>query len=345
MSTFEIIQKYCEQRFEDETQRNSTYNALARPAILEEEARLQKNFFDFTEDELEHYILNLGYIEQYGGGASVSQSYVRWIVSYYRDLFRFYMLETGRYFRNPFDDKRFRSISGFVKEDMSHFTKGTLERMTLSLMEHLEPGEAEFTSLFPWLFYSGVFDIPEIINMKDSDVDLAAGTATLGNRTIRLKEECIELLKKNHKIDKYKVYRITSFMIPYHGSYVWFPFREETPPDGVDAYTYAYEQNQSRTEARIGYIISKRMSKVREVCHTYIKPDIIYYRGVYDYMVSRCGEDRTREILMADKSSRAESIRNSDELLTYLREYGAKNADQDKRLIYAVKGNLRAFLP
>ena len=342
-NTFEIISKYCDQKIEDDVQRPRTLNALARASLFEEEERLQKSFFDFSEDEIENYILNLCHSNIYGGGKKLSQRYVRWLVSYYRDLFQFYMLETGHFFQNPFDDKRFRSIGGFVKEDMSQFTRGTLERLSLSIEEHFEPGEAEFTNMFLWLFYSGVFDIPELIDMKENDVDLLAGTATLSDRTIHLKEEAVDLLKKNHEIQEYRIHRFTNLMMPYHGSYIWFPYRKVTPPGGIDSYDYAYAQHQARQENRVRDIVSKKMAKIRSVCNVYIKPDLLYYRGVYDYIVSRCGLARTSDLLLSDGRHTQDAMDRADEFQMYLKEYGAKSIKKDE--IYITKGNLRAFLP
>lgn len=341
--TLEMIKRYCEQKIENESQRIRTASVLARPFLFEEEERLQKCFFDFSVDEVEQYILNLCHSTNYGGGKKVSQTYVRWLLSYYKDLFQFYMLETGRYFMNPFDDKRFRSIGGLVKEDFSNFTKGTLERLTLSIEEHFVPGEAEFTNMLLWLFYSGVFDITELLAIKEDDVDLQAGTAKLPDRMIHLKEECVDFMKKNHEIREYQSGRFTNLMMPYHGSYIWFPYREVTPPDGTDSYVYAYNQHQARQETRVRDIVSKKLAKIREECNVYVKPDILYYRGIYDYVVSRCGIERMREILFSKGKHTEEAMRNADEFQSYLKEYGARYIKKDE--IYVTKGNLRAFLP
>ena len=341
--TLDIINKYCENKIEDLAQRSRTVKALARPSLFAEEERLQKCFFDFSEEELEQYFLGLCHSNIYNGEKKLSQTYVRWLLSYYRDLFRFYMVETGHYFLNPLEDRRFRSLSGMVKDDMSHFTKGTLERLSLSIEEHFEPGEAEFTNLLLWLFYSGAFSIQEVVDLKEDDVDLASGVAFIENRTIHLKEECIDLLRKNHEIEEYKIHHFTNLMMPYQGSYIWFPYREVTPPDGIDSYSYAYEQHQSRSVARVRDIVNKKLAKVREACNVFVKPDLLYYRGIYDYIISQCGFERTKELLLSDGGHTADSMRNADEFQAYLKEYGARLTNKDE--IYIAKGNLRAFLP
>ena len=345
-STFDIIKQYCDQKFTNEIQRGKVYSSLARRELLDEESRLGKKFIQFSADEIEHYLFSISNTIYYkGDNIRPSQSYIRFLVSYYRDFFRYYNTIAEAPIINPMDDKRFRFIGSRVKNDLPIFTRETLEKICLSIDEHDElfvKGDAEFTQLILWLFYSGCLDAGDIIELKEKDVNLQMKTAKLqGGRTIHLPDPCVELLKKNHMIPEFESYRFTNLMIPYHDSYVWFPYRMKKTPDGSDPYDYAFQQQQERQLTRVKGSISVRLSKIRDGLNVFVKPTLLYYRGIYDYIVSRCGEERTRELLTTENGR--SNMANVEEFNRYVDEYGARLSNRSE--LYIIKGNLKAFLP
>ena len=342
--TFDIIQQYCDQKIANEVQRSKVYASLARKELLEAESRFGKSFFQFSSDEIEQYLFSISNNIYYkGDNIRPSQSYIRFLISYYRDLFRFYNTVADVPIVNPMDNKRFRYIGSEVKNDLPIFTRDTLERLCLSIEEHNEvfaKGDAEFTQLILWLFYSGCFDAGDIVEMKEKDVNLRKKTAKLKGRTIHLQDPCVELLKKNHLISEFESYRFTNLMLPYHDSYVWFPYRMTKAPDDSDPYDYAYKQQQERTFLRVKGLISIRLSKIREELGVFVQPSLLYHRGIYDYIVSQCGEERTRELLTAE--SGRNNMANVEEFNRYIEEYGARISNRTE--LFKIKGNLKVFL-
>ena len=340
-NTCDIFSRFCDQKFQDDEKRSRIYNALVRDELLAEESRLGKSFFEFDEDEIEQYLLKLSNQAYYKGKSiRISQSYLRNLASYYRLAFQFYIEESGKSW-NPLTDDRFRHIGSRSKNDLPIFSRDTLERICLSVGEHFDEGDAEFTQLLLWLFYSGVERNDEIINIRDEDIDWEAGTISLHDRTIYPQNDCMDLLKKNHQIDQFRVGRLTNLMLPYHDSYVRFPIRLEKAPDNSDPYEYAFEQHQKRDIWRIKDIISKRFARVRNEIGVFVQPSTLYYRGIFDYIVSQCGMAHAGEIIWAE--SNRNTIENAEEFNRYLKEYGAKVSARND--IFKIKGNLRAFLP
>ena len=336
MNTFDVIQQYCEQKFSDEERRRRQFNALARQELLDAEEKFGKSFFAFSVEEIIEYINSLvSKNVKHVRGVKISQGYVRNICTYYRDIFNYYMAYTGNYFYNPFSDRRIRHLGVNIKNDTPVFTRGTLERITLSIGEHLDNGEAQFVQLLLWLAYSGCFDVDEIMNIQEDDVDLIAKTAKIEDRTIRLKDECVELLKINRSMGEYTIYKRTNYLIPYHNSFVYFPFCKSFVSD-QDPYEYAYEQQQARERNVLRNVISRLFTKVRERCRVSIQLELIYYRGLYDFIVERCGTERTAELLSVGK--RRVSSEDVAELESYLAEYGGH------RDIFQAKGRMRRFI-
>lgn len=340
INTFDVFARFCEQNFQDEARRNRVYNLLARKELLEEETRLNKSFFEFSASEIEHYLSNL-YNNAYRRSDKVrpSKSYLRNFVSYYRRAFDFYLEETGGEV-NPMSDKRFRYLGFKSQDNASIFTRETLENLCLSIGEMFDPGDAEFTQLIIWLFYSGCLTLDDIISIPQDGVDFVRHIVHLPDRDIRPQEECMDLLKRNHEIKSYKAYKYTNLMFPYHGSYVWFPYRMTKTLDGSDPYDYAYQQHQERTETRVRDLISKRLTKIRNEIGVPVRPDTLYYRGIYDYIVSKCGKQHAKEIIWSDTGRN--TLDNSDEFKQYLREYGARMPDESE--IYKIKQSLFEFL-
>ena len=339
-NTFDVFARFCEQSFPDETRRGRIYNLLARKELLEEEAKLNKNFFDFSASEIEHYLSNL-YNNAYRRSDKIrpSKSYLRNLVSYYRRAFAFYLAETGGG-ENPLEDKRFRYLGFKSQDNVTIFTRETLENLCLSIGDRFDPGDAEFTQLILWLFYSGCFSLDDILAIPQDGVDFVRNIVHLPDRNIHPQEECMELLRRNHEIESYKAYKYTNLMFPYHGSYVWFPYRMTKTPDGSDPYDYAYRQHQERTEGRVRDLISKRLTKIRNEIGVFIRPDALYYRGIYDYIVSKCGKQHAKEIIWSDTGRN--TFEESDEFKQYLREYGARITDDSE--IYKIKRSLFEFL-
>lgn len=111
-------------------------------------------------------------------------------------------------------------------------------------------------------------------------------------------------------------------------------------PDDSDPYDYAYKQQQDRTFLRVKGLISIRLSKIREELGVFVQPSLLYHRGIYDYIVSQCGEERTRELLTAE--SGRNNMANVEEFNRYIEEYGARISNRTE--LFKIKGNLKVFL-
>lgn len=342
-NTLEIFRSYCDQKFPEEN-RERMLKILYRSEITELEEKYGKGFFDWDSDQYWDFLSNLKVdsTKSKSFRQKASWSYINYLLSFYRDIIEYQMQETGNYHKNHLADKRFRSMDRVVGENDTVFTNEDFERLCVATNNVFPTGEAEFTELMIWLLYSGAYDFGEIVNLKPEDIDLQKKTAVIGNRTIHLKDRCVELLEINHEIPEYAVYRQINLMLPYHGSYVWFPCRmTKNVAKGIDPYDYTNAQHQERSEEQIRRQISKRFVKLREETNSYISYEMIYYLGIYNYLVERCGVDRLRVLL--ESSGNRGKQEESKELASYFQEYGAK-IDYTTVDFYRLKHTLRQFL-
>ena len=327
-NTREIIEEYCEQKFANDIERKPKIMAsMARDVLFETEERLGKSFFEFTSDEMEDYFINLSTEKTYKGrNKPISATYMNQLISYYRDMIQWHMKQTGVYHENVLFDKRFKfSLSASRKDETPIVTKETLERVCLSLDEMFDSVEADLYKLLYWLCYSGCFDYNDLLTFKDKDIDIDARTIKIGNRKIHLKDECFELLKHHHDENMYQNYRFTSIMVPYHGSFIWIPFwvsAEDKDKSDIELFEKYQELNNERSMNRVANLLSRKMAQFRKEKNIMISFDVLYYRGIYDYMLQKIGYDRTVELIRS-KGNRG-NTEDLAELTKILKEYGAR---------------------
>ena len=131
-------------------------------------------------------------------------------------------------------------------------------------------------------------------------------------------------------------------MLTYHDSYIWFPYRmTKKVPVGVDPYDYNQALFEELTVNDVGKKISSRMIKLRKETNEYIGYDMIYYLGIYEYLVEQCGEERARTLI--ESSGNRGMREESHELKTLLMQYGYKDGGSTIDF-YRVKHNLKQFL-
>ena len=340
--TADMIRSYCDQKFKEEL-RDKMYTRLARDSLFEEEEKLGKSFFDWNVDECEAYFTNMKVdtTKSRSFRQTASWAYINYLLTYYREMFDYQMQQTGIFKLNPLRDKRFSSMDR-SKNNVPVISSMTIERLGYVIHDSLDECEADFTELIIWLLYSGFYDYSEMVTLKKNHVDLEKRTAIIENRMVHLKPRCVELLKLNHMTEEYNVYRQTNLMLTYHDSYIWFPYRmTKRTPVGVDPYEFTHAQFEELSVEDVCKKISNRMVKLRKETNEYISYDMIYYLGIYEYLVERCGEDKTKVLLESsgNRGMREESM----ELKAYLSEYGYKDNGSSIDF-YRVKHNLRQFI-
>ena len=340
--TADMIRSYCDYKFKEET-RDKMYTVLARDSLFEEEEKLGKSFFEWSIDECEAYLTNMKVdtTKSRSFRQTASWAYINYLITYYRDLFDYQMQQTGVFRLNPLRDKRFVSMNQ-GKNDTPVISSQTIERICYVIHDSMDECEANFTELIIWLLYSGFYDYSEMVTLKKNQVDLENATAEIGNRTVHLKPRCVELLKLNHTISEYNVYRQTNLMLTYHDSYIWFPYRmTKKVPVGIDPYDYNQAQFEELSVYDVCKKISTRMVKLRKETNEYISYDMIYYLGIYEYLVEQCSKEKTRTLIESsgNRGMREESL----ELKALLTQYGYKDGGSTIDF-YRVKHNLAQFL-
>lgn len=334
LSTKEIISAYIKQKYpeKDFDKRMTEYY---RPEVVEYEEKLGKQIFDMTADELEDMFLSFRVRHAKSNiDRPMSVSSLETKVAQYRVMFDWVIVNgMWKLMPNVLRAEQFKRISSKVKSEERVLTKDRLLEICSTLRSNLEEEQANFTELLFWMFYSGFFTSSEIIHLKLGDVDLKNGIASVGTRTQRLCDECIDALRKNQKAIEYKSHW-TLIMIPYHGSFIKFPCRLRGSSSDKASWDNTYDRFQEQREESIDIMIRSRVFQARKITNEFFNYFDIYLLGFHDYIVSKCGENRFREILTSNR------VREDvDEFDRYMREYNIQIADRD-----ALKVNLRKYL-
>lgn len=334
-STRDIIEKYVKQKFPQEDSYKRWVNALCRPEVFEREEQLGKSLFEMNADELEDLFLSFRSTQYRSTGKEtpISPTYMQSLLSLYTDLFEFYIV-SGHLIQNVMRDQRFKKLPGRIKSDDPIITKLGIKQICARFESYYESAEAAFLELLLWLFYTGFYENDEVINLKEADVDLQKKEAYVSGRTVHLCEECCEAMVRNRKLTQYTSYRTKYVLVPYQGSYVYFPSpdkrksrRENVDPDG-------YGNMQARSQLDLNKVINKRMATIRDLTHTVINSRVLYFRGFYDYIVSCCGEAHLVEILSSSRNT--EHVRELDQ---YIEEYQCPVNERN-----TIKIELRRFI-
>lgn len=334
-STRDIIEQYVRLKFPQEDTYKRWVNALCRPEIFEREEQLGKSFFQMNADELEDLFLSFRSTQYKNTGKDIpiSPTYMQSLLSYYTDLFEFY-IASGHLMQNVMRDQRFSKLPGRSTSDAPTITKTGIKQICARFESYFEPAEAAFLELLLWMFYTGFYENDEVINLKESDVDLHKKKAYVHGRTIQLCDECCEAMARNRKLTQYTSYRTKYVMVPYHGSYVYFPSPDRRKRREENAVPDGYGNLQEKSQLDLNKIINNRMHAIRNLTHVVVTARILYFRGFYDYIVSQCGEEHLAEILNSNRN-----IQHVRELDQYIEEYRCPVNER-----HTVKIELRRFV-
>lgn len=296
-----------------------------RPEVYAYETELGKQIFDMDVEELFGLILSFNKKREFGdSNFSISYSSYDQIASTYRSIWNFY-IDNIEIIRNPWNDKRMRGAAATKRlaESKTAFTYDIIEKVLSKINQDYEDtiyDYGKYLECLILLFYNGFAEAQEIVLLKEESINFKTHEIKLPGRTIRLSDRCFELLEYFHSLNEISAPRGKYAAVPYQDGYFKIAIR-----------TKEVEAFQEKTLVEVGAILTRKITmNIRKKYGIDINYRIIYLLGFYDYIVSRAGEERTRELIT--------SVRNSTdahELLKYAKEYGvvAENVSYIKKLL------------
>lgn len=296
-----------------------------RQEVYDYEEKLGKQIFDMDVDELFGLILSFNNNRE-SDNSSFSISYGSYdqIASTYRSIWNFY-IDNIDIIRNPWNDKRMKGAAAAkrIAESKKAFTYDIIEKVISEINKEYEDTDYDYGKYLECLillFYNGFADAQEIVLLKEEDINFKTHEVRLHGRTIHLSDRCFELLQYIHGLKEIRTVRGNFSALSYQGGYFKIVIRNKE-----------IETFQDKSLVEVGAILTRKITmNIRKKYGVDINYRIIYLLGFYDYIVSKAGKKRTKEIIT--------SVRNRDdvqELMGYAREYGisAENVSYIKKLL------------
>lgn len=327
METKEIFDLY----FKDtppETERRCRPQ-VDKPEVYAYELKLGKQIFDMDVDELFGMIESFGNKRANNVNSSFSISYGSYdqTASLYRSIWNFY-IDNVAVIKNPWNDKRMRGAAAAerIARIKERFTFSKVDNAIKKLYEEYPADNytPKYIECLFLLFYNGFSESQEIVLLKEDMINFKTHEIRLLGRTVKLSDRCFELLQYVHDLDEIDTRRGMFKAVPYKDGYFKFVVRA----NGVDAF-------QKKTLTDVGAILTRKISMIIKKEYGFdINYRMVYLLGFYDYIVSKAGEERTRELVLSVRNSR-----DAQELMRYVGAYGLK-ADN----VSYVKKLLRPFI-
>ncbi len=323
MDTKEVFDLYFKDIPYDTVRKNRPQ--VDRPEVYAYEDELGKQIFDMDVEELFGLLLSFNKNREFGdSNFSISYGSYDQIASTYRSIWNFY-IDNIEIIRNPWNDKKMRGAAAAKRlaESKKAFTYDIIERVLSRIRQDYEDTNYDYGKYLECLillFYNGFAEAQEIVLLKEDAINFRTHEVRLPGRTIHLSDRCFELLEYVHSLHEIATLRGSYAAVPYQDGYFKIAIRAKE-----------IETFQEKSLVEVGAILTRKITmNIRKKYGVDINYRIIYLLGFYDFIVSRAGKERTKELIT--------SVRNSadaQELMKYAKEYGvvAENVSYIKKLL------------
>ena len=291
ISTKELFDKYFETKDADTIRK--TRAQVDRPEVYIYEEKIGKQLVEMNEEELFEMICTFGNKKSVvSDGIRIGSSSFRKYVSSFRVIFQFY-IENFEIIRNPFHNEKFKGIQSeaLFADNKNRFTRQQMDDVIEKLHAKYDYEHANYYELIMMLFYDGFSDAREIVELKESQINFRKKEVKLTGRTIKLSDRCFELLLEVHNMEMMYGIRGNYYMLSWRDSYFKFIVRPKES---------AGFQNKDITAVgrKINFDIAQKIAKEFNIDIGYRK---IYLLGFYDYLVSKYGEERVKEMITSKR--------------------------------------------
>lgn len=323
-NTKNLFDRYFSELDKDENYKRKIRPQIDRPEVYEYEDKIGKSIFDMDVDELFEMIMSFKAKQNVKQTEySISLASFEQVCSLYRAVFNWY-IDNVRIIKNPFYDKQMRGSQAFKKisetKSREPFTKDNMEEIISQLHYDLESERADYIECIMRLYYDGFAHAREIVELKEEMIDFTERKIRVAGKVINLSDRTFELLIRVHDSTEMPGRRGNYLMMSWHGNFFKYPIRPKSEYDFKD-------RPQDIIEDFVNRLF---IDNVRKRYQININARSVYLLGFYEFLKSRFGEDRSKEIVMSVRDSNAAS-----DLLNTARMYGivCDNVTQLKKML------------
>ena len=263
---------------------------LIRPEVFEYEKKIGKSLFEMNVTEVldmfrTFVITNKG-VDRY-----FSTSTYDGVKNMFLNLFDYYS-RNYQPLNNPLREPEARALTGlkYVTSGMRVANKDEVERAIQRVYEITTPERGRYTECCARLFYEGVHDVYDILQMKADMVDLEHHAIHFPDYTVRLTPRTFELLQYIHGLDAMPGSRKDFAMVPWHDGYFKYPVLQTAVAE-VDSRNY--QQVSSNFNASITRMLKDDDGNSISYRH-------LYMLGTYDALAERFGRKALNAYLLGE---------------------------------------------
>ena len=328
ISTRELFDRYYEQSGLPKTRLANFKKEIDIPILFEYEKKIGKELVDMGKDEILYLmkVLLTKSLDEDNKETIIFSQYkvIRTLLISVCEWYSYNVEPITIWLRSP-DLKGSKGLMKVLNISAIPITWDNIRDVCKQMRQNGDDDRADYTELVCGLFYCGFFETSEVINLKENNINFRTGIVALPGRSVKLNERTLILLKANHEATSFKTARIGCIMKNWRDSYMRFPVAPKLE--------YEFDK---RDETLMSIAIHKILTEyVRNVYGLKLTYKNIFWLGFHDYIVSRCGQERTNEIIAS-----MAIMEDIDELLQYAREFGVPDGINSAYM----KTHLRLFV-
>lgn len=328
ISTRELLDRFYADESYNQTRRNTVRNTIDNDLLFKYEEKIGKELVDMNKEETIQLVrvLLTQSLDPKEQSPILFYTYkqVKLMLTVVCEWYSYNIEPIPIWLRSP-DLKGNKGLMKILETAAKPLEWQDLLDIFTDMRKQGKNDRADLIELLCGLFHCGFYELSEVINLKEKDINFRTRQVILPGRVVKLDVRTITLLQANHKATTFNSFR-TSLMRSWNGSYMHFV----VSPNYADTF-------DARPEKEVAIALNKLLSEyIRNWYDLKITFRNIYWLGMYDFFIEKCGLEHTKKLVM--------SFRNSDdinELLSIASEFGVSS---DVRAA-DIKTRLRLYLP
>lgn len=299
----------------DEERVRKTRGMIDRKELYAYEEAIGKELLDMNLDEIFEMFKSF-YNGNFRAGTQQALSYSTFLalVSAYRQIFDYYS-DHYELIRNPMRDAKLKGYEKTIQESVGSkkIGQGDLEAAIKQLHDKNAGYEdrGDYYELIVRLFYDGFADGEEIATIK-RDMVLPESNEIMTERgTIHVSDRTMELLEKfNSRYEISLRGRQICDLVGWRGGYFKFIIKKNTPVPLDD-----------REPVYVSRMINDQLKRgLKETDYSYLNGTILYYFGFYNFLIDKCGKEKTDKMIMSRRDKQEASALKKYALAYHLQE-------------------------
>lgn len=264
---------------------------IDKPVLYDYEKEIQTELVDMNVDQLIGLIDRIMHHKQ----RESSEQYLS-LHSYdpvKNALFYIFEVYIGIHpMRNPIKSAAFRkdNIRTCLMQDKTVIDHSMVQELVRQMRIEYPMEQAEYYELLMQLFYCGFQSFGDIVNLEESQINHKIKTVSFSGYSLRLTDRCYTLLMRFQNLSMiqgiYKKYYLTS----WRGKFFQYMLTESMAvkwPNKTENEVVVFLRSQYST-----YVLKPHKMQINNT--------VLFYLGLYDYMVKKYGPAKTNDMIVSN---------------------------------------------